>query len=138
MNWLLLFAVLLIIAIFKSSNNLTHAYGLAVSGTMAITGIMIVWILILKGELVKTVIASCVLFVTAVFLVSNFSKIPYGGYWSLIIAFIPLCVILIYVYGQKKLTIALLPGPSRYIPRTVQYCLSITQPDLRVCALLCP
>ncbi len=110
-NWLLLLAVLLIIAIFRSSNNLTHAYGLAVSGTMAITGIMIVWILILKGELVKTVIASCVLFVTSVFLVSNFSKIPYGGYWSLIIAFIPLCVILIYVYGQKKLTAALLPVP---------------------------
>lgn len=110
-NWLLLLAVLLIIALFRSSNNLTHAYGLAVSGTMAITGIMIVWILILKGELVKTVIASCVLFVTAVFLVSNFSKIPYGGYWSLIIGFIPLCVILIYVYGQKKLTAALLPVP---------------------------
>ena len=44
-NWMLLFAVLLIIAIFKSSNNLTHAYGLAVCGTMTITGIMIIWIL---------------------------------------------------------------------------------------------
>jgi len=110
-NWLLLFAVLLIIAIFRSSNNLTHAYGLAVSGTMAITGIMIVWILILRGELVKTVIAAGVLCVTCVFLVANFNKIPYGGYWSLIIAFIPLCIILIYVYGQRKLTVALLPVP---------------------------
>ncbi len=110
-NWLLLIAVLLIIVIFRGSNNLTHAYGLAVSGTMAITGIMIIWILILRGELVKTVIAICVFFVTCLFLVSNFNKIPYGGYWSLIIAFIPLCVILIYVYGQKKLTAALLPVP---------------------------
>jgi len=110
-NWLLLFAVLLIIAIFRNSNNLTHAYGLAVSGTMAITGIMIIWILILRGELVKTLIAGAVLFVTSVFLVSNFNKVPYGGYWSLIIAFIPLCVILIYVYGQKKLSAALQPVP---------------------------
>jgi KUP system potassium uptake protein len=110
-NWLLLIAVLLIIVIFRGSNNLTHAYGLAVSGTMAITGIMIIWILILRGELVKTVIAISVFFVTCLFLVSNFNKIPYGGYWSLIIAFIPLCVILIYVYGQKKLTAALLPVP---------------------------
>jgi KUP system potassium uptake protein len=110
-NWLLLLAVLMIIAIFRSSNNLTHAYGLAVTGTMAITGIMIVWILILRGELVKTVIAAGVFCVTCVFLVSNFNKIPYGGYWSLIIAFIPLCVILIYVYGQRKLTVALLPVP---------------------------
>jgi KUP system potassium uptake protein len=110
-NWLLLLAVLMIIAIFKSSNNLTHAYGLAVTGTMAITGIMIIWILILRGELVKTVIAIGVLCVTSVFLVSNFNKIPYGGYWSLVIAAIPLGIILIYVYGQKKLTAALLPVP---------------------------
>ncbi len=110
-NWLLLFAVLLIIAIFRSSNNLTHAYGLAVSGTMAITGVMILWILILRGELVKTLITIVVLLVTLMFLFSNFSKIPYGGYWSLLIASIPLGVILIYVYGQKKLGAALKPVP---------------------------
>jgi len=110
-NWLLLFAVLLVITIFKSSNNLTHAYGLAVTGTMAITGVLILWILILRGELIKTLIALVVLLVTLVFLVSNFSKIPYGGYWSLFIASIPLSIILIYVYGQKKLSSALKPVP---------------------------
>jgi KUP system potassium uptake protein len=112
-NWFLLFAVLLIIAIFRSSINLTHAYGLAVCGTMTITGIMILWILILRGELVKTVIASGVLLVTFVFLLSNFSKIPYGGYWSLLIASIPLGIILIFVYGQKKLAAALQPVPLK-------------------------
>jgi KUP system potassium uptake protein len=110
-NWILLFAVLMIIAIFKSSNNLTHAYGLAVCGTMTITGIMILWILILRGELVKTLIAVIVLLVTLVFLVANFSKIPYGGYWSLLIASIPMGIILIYVYGQRKLATALQPVP---------------------------
>ena len=69
---MLLFAVLLVIAIFKSSNNLTHAYGLAVCGTMTITGMMIIWILILRGELVKTLIAGIVLFVTSVFLLVQF------------------------------------------------------------------
>jgi len=110
-NWMLLFAVLLIIAIFKNSNNLTHAYGLAVCGTMTITGIMILWILVLRGELVKTLIAGLVLFVTSIFLLSNFSKIPYGGYWSLLIASIPLAIILIFVYGQKKLATTLQPIP---------------------------
>jgi len=110
-NWMLLLAVLLIIVIFKSSNNLTHAYGLAVCGTMTITGIMILWILILRGELVKTLIAGVVLFITSVFLFSNFSKIPYGGYWSLLIASVPLAIILIFVYGQKKLATALQPVP---------------------------
>ncbi|MGB9175593.1 MAG: KUP/HAK/KT family potassium transporter [Methanoregula sp.] len=110
-NWLLLFAVLMVIAIFRTSNNLTHAYGLAVSGTMAITGIMITWIFILRGEIVKSFIAMGVLVVTSVFLLSNFQKIPFGGYWSLLIAFIPFCIIMIYIGGQKKLAAALQPVP---------------------------
>ena len=110
-NWALLFAVLFVIAIFKSSNNLTHAYGLAVSGTMAITAILIVWILVLRGEIVKSLIAVTILVITVVFLLANFHKIPYGGYWSLLIAFIPFCIIMIYVNGQKKLAAALSPIP---------------------------
>ena len=56
-NWMLLFAVLLVIAVFKSSNSLTHAYGLAVCGTMTITSILIIWILVLRGEIIKSLIA---------------------------------------------------------------------------------
>jgi KUP system potassium uptake protein len=37
------------------------------------------------------------------FLISNIYKIPHGGYWSLIIAAIPLAIILIYTGGQRKL-----------------------------------
>ena len=110
-NWALLFAVLFVIAIFKSSNSLTHAYGLAVCGTMTITGILIVWILILRGEIVKSLVAVTIFFITIVFLISNFHKIPSGGYWSLLIAFIPFCIIMIYVSGQKKLAAALSPIP---------------------------
>jgi len=110
-NWALLFAVLFVIAIFKSSNNLTLAYGLAVCGTMTITGILIAWILILRGEIVKSLVAVTIFVITVVFLISNFHKIPYGGYWSLLIAFIPFCIIMIYVNGQKKLAAALSPIP---------------------------
>ena len=53
MNWLLLFAVLFVIVIFRNSNNLTLAYGLAVSGDMAITGILITLILLFRGEIPK-------------------------------------------------------------------------------------
>jgi KUP system potassium uptake protein len=110
-NWLLLFAVLLMIIIFRTSNNLTHAYGLAVSGTMAITGFMILWILILHGEIVKTMIALAVLMINCVFLISNLNKIPYGGYISLVIALIPFSIIFIFVNGQRKLATALQPVP---------------------------
>jgi KUP system potassium uptake protein len=110
-NWLLLFAVLLMIIIFRTSNNLTLAYGLAVSGTMAITGFMILWILILRGEIVKTLIALAVLMINCVFLISNLNKIPYGGYVSLLIALIPFLIIFIFVNGQRKLAAALQPVP---------------------------
>jgi len=117
-NWLLLVAVLMVIAIFQTSNNLTHAYGLAVSGTMAITAIMILWIYVLRGEIVKTLIAGGVVFVATAFLVANFHKIPAGGYWSLLIALIPFGIIMIYVSGQKKLGAALTPIPLEdFIPK---------------------
>lgn len=117
-NWMLLCAVIFIIIIFRSSNNLTQAYGLAVSGTMAITSVMIIWILVRRGEILKTIIAAGVLGVTIVFLLANVHKIPYGGYWSLIIAAIPFAIILIYVKGQKNLGDALRPVPlDEFLPK---------------------
>ncbi|ABS55883.1 K+ potassium transporter [Methanoregula boonei 6A8] len=110
-NWMLLFAVLLVIMVFRSSNSLTHAYGLAVCGTMMITSIFILWILVLRGELIKSIIAGGVLVVTTSFLISNLHKIPSGGYWSLIIAAIPLGIILIYTNGQRQLASSLKPVP---------------------------
>ena len=97
--------------IFRSSANLTHAYGLAVYGTMVITAIFVTWILILRGQVMRSVIAVVLLGITTAFLVANFDKIPYGGYWSLVIAAIPFGIVLIFVQGQKKLAAALSPVP---------------------------
>ncbi|MFA5236915.1 MAG: KUP/HAK/KT family potassium transporter [Methanoregula sp.] len=117
-NWMLLFAVLLVILIFKSSSNLTHAYGLAVCGTMTITSILIIWILVLRGEILKSLIAGFVLIVTGGFLIANLHKIPSGGYWSLLIAAIPLTIILIYVNGQRHLAKSLKPVPlDEFLPK---------------------
>jgi KUP system potassium uptake protein len=110
-NWALLLAVLFIIIIFRSSANLTHAYGLAVCGTMVITAIFVTWILILRGQILRSLIAAVILGITVAFLVANFDKIPYGGYWSLVIAAIPFGIVLIFVQGQKKLAAALSPVP---------------------------
>jgi len=110
-NWGLLLAVLFVILIFRSSNSLTHAYGLAVCGTMVITAILVSWILMIRGHIVKSLIAVFTLGITLLFLLANLHKIPDGGYWSLVIAAIPLGIILIYVNGQKKLAAALSPVP---------------------------
>ncbi|HEX3002075.1 MAG TPA: KUP/HAK/KT family potassium transporter [Methanoregula sp.] len=110
-NWTLLLAVLFVILIFRSSANLTHAYGLAVCGTMVITAVFVAWILILRGQIIKSLVAFLMLAITTVFLIANLDKIPFGGYWSLVLALIPFCIILIYVKGQEKLFAALRPVP---------------------------
>jgi len=108
-NWFLLFSVLFIMFVFKKSEYLAEAYGLAVTGTMALTGIMMTWIFYLKNERSKFIIALLVTFVDMVFLTSSLHKIPNGGYWSIILALIPFSIIMIYTKGQKRLAEALSP-----------------------------
>lgn len=102
-NWFLLLSVLLIMVFFRESKHLAAAYGLAVTGDMTITGILITSIFYLRKEYHKASIAFLVTIVDVIFLASNVYKIPHGGYWSLIIAAVPLAMIMIYTAGQRKL-----------------------------------
>lgn len=108
-NWFLMTLVLAAIIKFKYSYFIANAYGLAASGTMTITAILITWIFALKKDYLKSLIGVFITFVNFMFLISNTYKIPYGGYWSLIIASLPLSLILIYTYGQRKLYKSLKP-----------------------------
>jgi len=108
-NWFLLASVLLVMFIFKESSHLAYAYGLAVTGTMSITGIMMTWIFFKKKHFIKMSFAVIVTIADLLFLFSNMLKIPQGGYWSIIIALVPFLIILIYVNGQKKLYYSLKP-----------------------------
>lgn len=102
-NWFLLFAVLFIMLQFQESSRLAAAYGLAVTGTMTLTGFMMIWIFYQKKQPIFAVIAVLVTFIDIMYLGANFTKIPHGGYWSLIIAAIPLMTIVLYTQGQKRL-----------------------------------
>ncbi len=108
-NWFLLIAVLLIMIEFQESHRLAAAYGLAVTGTMTLTGIMITWIFYLKGQYARFFISILVTLIDGVYLLSNTYKIPHGGYWSIILAAIPFGIMLIYTRGQKKLHRSLKP-----------------------------
>ena len=102
-NWLLLVSVLFMMLIFRESSRLAAAYGLAVTGTMSITGIMMTSIFYHRKNITKALISLFITFIDTVFLLSNSYKIPHGGYWSVIIALFILSLILIYTSGQKKL-----------------------------------
>lgn len=102
-NWFLLLSVLFMIFEFRDSHKLAAAYGLAVTGTMSITGLMMTLIFYFKKMPVKSLVSLLVTGIDIVFLLSNTYKIPHGGYWSIVIAAIVFALILIYTSGQKKL-----------------------------------
>ncbi len=110
-NWFLLMAVLYIIFDFKESSKLAAAYGFAVTGTMTLTGIFMTWIFYLRKQFGRSALSVFVTLVSFTYFLSNTYKIPHGGYWSIIIAAIPFCIIMLYRTGQRKLYYALQPLP---------------------------
>uniref|UniRef100_A0A831U0J4 Probable potassium transport system protein Kup n=1 Tax=Geobacter metallireducens TaxID=28232 RepID=A0A831U0J4_GEOME len=108
-NWSLLVAVIFIMILFQRSENLAAAYGLAVTGTMFITGIMMTMIFSRTTRKWKVPIALAVTLMDLAYLIANLHKLPHGGYWSLVLASIPLAVMVIWTRGQRALYRALKP-----------------------------
>ena len=110
-NWVLLVAVLIVMVVFQASSNLAAAYGLAVTGDMALTGILITSIFYLRGALTKALVAAGITMIDIVFLASTMTKLPAGAYWSLVLAAVPFSIIMLYYFGQKRIYLHLMPIP---------------------------
>jgi KUP system potassium uptake protein len=133
-NWLLLVAVLVVMFEFGSSENLASAYGLAVSGSMLISAIMMAIIFLHKRKPVEMTISGLLIIIDGLFFISTLFKIPHGAFWSFFIAAIPLIIIVTFILGQDKLHSMLCPVPlEEFLPR---YCESFaTFPKIRGTAL---
>lgn len=87
-NWTLLVAIIALVLGFQSSSHLAAAYGIAVTGTMAIDTILAVvvaqslwgWSLLQAG-----LVASFFLTVDLSFFTANATKIPQGGWFPLVV-----------------------------------------------------
>nr|WP_321353313.1 KUP/HAK/KT family potassium transporter [uncultured Methanoregula sp.] len=120
-NWLLLGAVLVVMFEFRSSENLSAAYGLAVSGSMLISAIMMTIIFLHKKKPVQMILSSALIIIDGLFFISTLFKIPHGAYWSFFIAAIPLIIIVTFILGQEKLHTMLKPVPfAEFLPRYQQ------------------
>jgi len=108
-NWTLMCAVIFIMLIFQKSANLAAAYGMAVTGSMTITSLMMIMIFAQTNKKWKVPIAVLVCCLDFIYLCSTFTKIPHGAYWSIILASFPLVTILIWTNGQRHLYRALKP-----------------------------
>lgn len=102
-NWGLLFAVILMIIIFKGSQNLAAAYGFAVTATMASSTLFMIWIFKRKNNKLKLTISLLVFVINIIFLISVFTKLLHGGYWSIVIAAIPFAIIYLWTLGNKAI-----------------------------------
>lgn len=100
-NFGLLIAVILMILIFRSSKNLAAAYGFAVTATMTSSTFFMIWIFSRRKDKLKYFIALFVFVINLFFLLAVFTKIPHGGYWSIVIAIIPFATIFLWTFGNK-------------------------------------
>ncbi len=71
-NWFLLISVIFIMLEFQESSRLAAAYGLAVTGTMSLTGIIMTWIFQKKKQHLLALISLLVTLVDMAYLGANF------------------------------------------------------------------
>jgi KUP system potassium uptake protein len=117
-NWMLLGAVLVLMFEFRTSENLASAYGLAVSGSMMISALMMAIIFLHQHKPVEMILSGALIIVDGLFFISTLFKIPHGAFWSFIIAAIPLIIIVTFILGQEKLHAMLRPVPiEEFLPR---------------------
>jgi KUP system potassium uptake protein len=105
-NWLLLGMIILLVLGFRQSTNLASAYGIAVSGTMIITTIMLA-VLIFQVWKWNRFLAFATIGVFAMvdgsFFASNLAKIADGGWFPLVVAAVIFTVLTTWATGRRLL-----------------------------------
>ena len=105
-NWVLYLAVIYLVFTFQSSSNLAAAYGIAVTGTMTITTVLITFVMVLywRWPLLLIIPLIAVLFTADLtFFAANAMKIPQGGWFPLGIAVVSFTVLTTWKRGRKLL-----------------------------------
>ncbi|MBV9883791.1 MAG: potassium transporter Kup [Sphingomonadaceae bacterium] len=105
-NWGLLVFVILLVLGFGSSSNLAAAYGIAVTGTMFITACMI-GVLTFKvwrwNRALAGLVTGAFLLIDGAYFASNLTKIPAGGWFPLLVAFIAFTLLTTWATGRRLL-----------------------------------
>jgi KUP system potassium uptake protein len=103
-NWGLLVMVILLVLGFRESGRLASAYGIAVSGTMLITTVMLGFIIFYLwrwNRIIATLIIGTFALVDGAYFASNITKIPDGGWFPLLIAAISFTVLTTWAKGRR-------------------------------------
>lgn len=105
-NWILYLAVVFLVFAFQSSNNLAAAYGIAVTGTMTITTMLIAFVIVMQWRwslLIAIPLIAILLIVDMTYFAANALKIPQGGWFPLGVAMISYTVLTTWKRGRELL-----------------------------------
>lgn len=105
-NWIMLTLVVAMVLIFQSANAMSGAYGIAVTGTMLITD-MFALAVVLHVKRWRLSAALCVLlplmFIDLLFFSANAIKIVNGGWYPTLVSSIILVVIFTWIRGAEAI-----------------------------------
>ena len=117
-NWGLMVMVILLVMVFRTSSNLTAAYGIAVTGAMFIDNVLLTVVLyrLWKWRWYYAAPLLAVLFlVDGAYLAANLTKVPAGGWFPLLIGFLIFTLLTTWSRGrilmQDRLREAAMPIP---------------------------
>jgi KUP system potassium uptake protein len=117
-NWGLLVVVVVLVLGFRESGRLASAYGIAVTGTMLITTLMLAVLVFAVwrwNRLVATGTIGLFLLIDGAFFASNITKVPDGGWFPLVVAAISFTVLTTWGRGRllmrRRLEESTLPLP---------------------------
>ena len=103
-NWGLLAMVILLVFGFRESTRLASAYGIAVTGTMLITTVMLGFLVFQVwrwNRIVATAVIGLFLLVDSAYFASNITKIPDGGWFPLLVAAVGFTVLTTWATGRR-------------------------------------
>ncbi len=103
-NWGLLVMVIALVLGFKESSNLASAYGIAVTGTMLITTVMLAFLVFQVWRWNRLLAGGAItvfLLVDGSYFASNITKIPDGGWFPLTVAAVLFTVLTTWATGRR-------------------------------------
>ena len=127
-NWTLCVGVIALVLGFKSSSNLAAAYGIAVTATMMIDTILVMFVMRALWRWpwwALVAVGGTFLFVDGMFLAANAIKIPQGGWFPLVVGLASFTVLTTWKRGR-----ALQSAAQAELSISLDIFLATLEPDL--------